>query len=67
MPKWSEYLAHARARGSLAFELYCVVSTPTGEGPPLPEVLPNHLAYQAQLKKRVRLSSPAPSQMRPER
>ncbi len=51
MPKWSEYLAHARARGSLAFELYCVVSTPTGEGPPLPEVLPNHLAYQAQLEK----------------
>ncbi len=51
MPKWSEYLTHARERGSLAFELYCVVSTPTGEGPPLPEILPEHLAYQAQLER----------------
>lgn len=51
MPKWSDYLAHAKERGSLAFELFCVVSTPTGEGPPLSEVLPDHLAYQQRLEE----------------
>ena len=46
MPKWSEYLAHARERGALALELYCVVSTPTGDPDLLKSTLPAHLEYQ---------------------
>lgn len=47
MPKWKDYLAHAKERGSLAFELFCTVSTPTGDGERLQATLPAHLAYLA--------------------
>ena len=46
MPKWSEYLKAARERGSLALELYCVVSVPVGDVALLQQTLPDHLAYQ---------------------
>lgn len=46
MPTWSEYRAHAKERGSLAFELYCVISEPTGDVALLQSTLPDHLAYQ---------------------
>ncbi|WP_412551822.1 YciI family protein [Shimia sp. MIT910701] len=46
MPKWEEYKAHARERGALALELFIVESTPSADGPPVPDVLPDHLAYQ---------------------
>ncbi|MEM7268891.1 MAG: YciI family protein [Pseudomonadota bacterium] len=45
MPKWSEYLAHAKERGSLAFEVYRVVSTPNGDMDLLQRTLPDHLRY----------------------
>lgn len=50
MPEWDVYRKEARSRGALALELYAVESTPTGEGPALPAVLPDHLAYQRQLE-----------------
>jgi len=50
MPNWSEYLAAARSRGSLALELYCVQSTPVGDVDLLRSTLPDHLAYQAKLE-----------------
>ncbi len=51
MPKWTEYLSAARERGSLAFELYCVQSTPVAAPDVLKSILPEHLAYQAELEK----------------
>ena len=45
MPKWTEYLTHARERGSLALELFCVVTTPTGDMDLLRSTLPDHLAW----------------------
>ena len=47
MPPWSDYVATARARGALALELYCVVSTPAGDPERVRQTLPDHLAYQA--------------------
>lgn len=46
MPKWDDYKAHAKERGALALELFVIQSTPAEGGPPVPEVLPEHLAYQ---------------------
>lgn len=50
MPKWEEYKAHARERGALALELFVVESTPSEEGPAVPAVLPDHLAYQREME-----------------
>jgi len=50
MPTWKEYKSHAQERGALALELYAVESTPSEDGPPVPEVLPDHLAYQKALE-----------------
>lgn len=50
MPRWEEYKAHARERGALALELFVVESTPSDGGPPVPEILPDHLAYQRELE-----------------
>ena len=46
MPKWDAYKAEARARGSLAFELFVVQSTPEAPPETLKANLPDHLAYQ---------------------
>jgi len=51
MPAWSDYKAAAKERGSLALELYCIVSTPAKEPADLQEQLPKHLAYQAEQEK----------------
>ncbi len=50
MPKWEEYKAHARERGALALELFVVESTASADGPPVPDVLPDHLAYQRDME-----------------
>lgn len=46
MVAWAEYKQHARERGSLALELYVVVSTPAKSPEAMKQVLPDHLAYQ---------------------
>ena len=48
MPKWDEYKKASEERGSLAMELYMVVSTPEQGPEKLQENLPAHLAYQAE-------------------
>ncbi len=49
MPQWSSYLETARERGSLAFEVFAVVSEPVD--PALAkQALPDHLAYQKRLE-----------------
>lgn len=46
MPAWNDYKKEAKERGSLAFELYVVESTPVAPPEELRAVLPDHLAYQ---------------------
>ncbi|MEM9573799.1 MAG: YciI family protein [Pseudomonadota bacterium] len=46
MPAWNEYKKEAKDRGSLAFELFVVESTPVAPPEKLRAVLPDHLAYQ---------------------
>ncbi len=48
MVAWSDYKQHARARGSLALELFVVISTPLKPSDAVKAVLPDHLAYQAE-------------------
>ncbi len=55
MPAWSEYKETARSRGSLAFELYIVESTPAIEPDDLLEILPDHLDYQKQMEEAGKL------------
>ncbi|MFY0692208.1 MAG: hypothetical protein JXR14_09850 [Paracoccaceae bacterium] len=50
MPAWDSYKAEAKARGSLAFELYVVHSTPAKAPEDVKASLPDHLAYQARLE-----------------
>lgn len=47
MPSWEDYKSAARARGSLALELFVVESTPVTPEK-LADTLPDHLAYQAE-------------------
>ncbi|MFW2587434.1 YciI family protein [Sagittula sp. SSi028] len=51
MPEWSSYLETARGRGALALELYVTITTPEADGPAIPDVLPDHLAYQRKLEQ----------------
>lgn len=48
MPAWDDYKADAKSRGSLAHELYMVLSSPAGDPASVKENLPAHLAYQAE-------------------
>ena len=50
MPLWNEYKEVARERGSLAFELFVVESTPAVGPDKLKETLPLHLAYQEKME-----------------
>ena len=50
MPLWNEYKEIARERGSLAFELFVVESTPAVDPDRLKETLPKHLAYQKEME-----------------
>ena len=55
MPEWDSYKAEAKARGSLAFELYVVQSTPSKSPEDLKANLPDHLAYQGKLEAEGKL------------
>ena len=55
MPLWDEYKEIARERGSLAFELFVVESTPAAAPEELKETLPRHLAYQKEMEDAGRL------------
>lgn len=55
MPSWSEYRETARLRGSLAFELYIVESTPAVTPDDMLEILPDHLDYQKQMEEAGKL------------
>jgi len=55
MPSWSEYKETARLRGSLAFELYIVESTPALAPDDMLEILPSHLDYQQQMEEAGKL------------
>ena len=48
MPAWNEYKKTAQDRGSLAHELYVVISEPVAAPEKMKEMLPAHLAYQAE-------------------
>jgi len=60
MPKWSEYKKAAEERGSLACELFAVVSTPAKSPEDLKANLPDHLAYQAELEQQGQLVMAGP-------
>ncbi len=51
MPAWNEYKSLAKERGSLAHELYVVLSEPAAPPEKMKEQLPGHLAYQAEQEK----------------
>ena len=55
MPLWDEYKEIARERGSLAFELFVVESTPAAAPDELKATLPRHLAYQKEMEAAGRL------------
>ncbi|MCA8869216.1 MAG: hypothetical protein KDA67_11245 [Rhodobacteraceae bacterium] len=46
MVAWTKYKKTARARGSLAMELFVVISTPVKSPDAVKAALPGHLAYQ---------------------
>lgn len=46
MVAWTEYKTAAKERGSLALELFIVISTPVEPPEAVKAVLPDHLAYQ---------------------
>lgn len=50
MPAWDAYKAEAKARGSLAFELFVVHSIPAKSPEDLKANLPAHLEYQGELE-----------------
>lgn len=55
MPAWNDYKQSAKDRGSLAFELYVVESTPAVDGDELRASLPDHLAYQQKMEEAGKL------------
>lgn len=60
MPAWAEYKQAAMDRGSLALELYMVVSTPEKAPAELQAILPEHLAYQAEQEQKGNLVMAGP-------
>jgi len=60
MPAWAEYKQAAEERGSLALELYAVISTPIKPPEVLKEQLPAHLAYQAEREQNGQLVMAGP-------
>ncbi len=60
MPAWTEYKQAAVERGSLALELYAVVSTPVKPPETLKKNLPGHLAYQAEQEQKGNLVMAGP-------
>jgi len=60
MVAWAEYKKAAKERGSLALELYAVISTPTGAPEAVKDNLPDHLAYQAEQERAGALAFAGP-------
>lgn len=60
MPAWSEYKQAAIDRGSLALELFAVISTPAKAPESLKETLPAHLAYQSEQEQAGKLVMAGP-------
>ena len=60
MPSWEAYREAARARGSLAFELYVVLTIPVATQEELKACLPEHLDYQRQLENEGSLAFAGP-------
>lgn len=60
MPTWTEYKAHAKQRGSLAFEAYVAISTPVKAPEELAAVLSDHLAYIQKLERDGKLMLAGP-------
>jgi uncharacterized protein YciI len=60
MVAWTDYKQAAKARGSLALELYVVVSTPEKSADEVKAVLPSHLAYQAEQEQQGNLALAGP-------
>lgn len=59
MPAWSEYKKAAQERGSLACEMYAIISTPVAPEQ-LQDNLPAHLAYQAEQEQKGLLAMAGP-------
>jgi len=55
MPKWSDYKKVSQERGSLAFELFVVESTPAVAPEELQKILPDHLGYQNKMEQEGKL------------
>jgi len=60
VPEWDTYKAEAKARGSLALELFVVQSTPAKSPEDLKANLPAHLAYQGKLEAEGALAFAGP-------
>jgi len=60
MPAWTDYKKAAQERGSLALELYMVVSSPEKPPTELQKVLPDHLAYQGEQEQQGHLVMAGP-------
>lgn len=60
MVAWTDYKADAQSRGALALELYVAMSTPAKEPQDVKAVLPDHLAYQAELERAGSLAFAGP-------
>ena len=60
MVAWTDYRKAARERGSLALELYVVISEPAGPPEALKALLPEHLAYQGEQERRGTLAFAGP-------
>lgn len=60
MPAWKDYKKASQERGSLAMELYMVISTPVKPPEDLQAQLPAHLAYQAEQEQKGALVMAGP-------
>lgn len=60
MVAWADYKAAAKQRGSLAHELFVVVSSPAKAPEEVKAVLPDHLAYQQTLEQSGALAFAGP-------
>lgn len=60
MVAWVEYKAAAKERGSLAHELFVVISSPAKPPEDVKAVLPDHLAYQQTLEQSGALAFAGP-------
>ncbi len=60
MVAFADYKSEARSRGALALELYVAQSTPIKPPEEIKAMLPDHLAYQAELERAGKLALAGP-------